>query len=137
RALGIFKPTRVLRMRSSTEGTISMAAFMAGLPDRPGADNSLVEVEWARGDDIAGAQDHDRFVATGIDDPPHFPMTCSDPALVAPARHGTAGNQTPFLDDANPMGESMHPTPPLRGPSGNAKKFPADPHHPSVPAPPF
>jgi hypothetical protein len=36
-ALGIFKPTRVLRIRSSTEGTISIVAFMAGLPGRPGA----------------------------------------------------------------------------------------------------
>jgi hypothetical protein len=41
RALGIFRPTRVLRMRSRTEGTISGVAVTASLPDRLGADRRL------------------------------------------------------------------------------------------------
>ena len=97
----------------------------------------MVEVEWARSDDIAGAQDHDRFVATGIDDPPHFPMTCSDPAQVATLQHGMRGNQSAFFEDANFIGERMHFNNPLSGRIGNAVKIATDAHHAFMRDPPF
>ena len=59
KALGIFKPTKVLRMRSRTDETISRAAFwLVSLAGQAPADR-LVEVERARGDDITGAKDQD------------------------------------------------------------------------------
>ena len=123
RALGIFKPTRVLRMRSSTDGTISIVAFMAGLPDRPGAGQRL-------GRSRVGAQrrrhrcaGHDRFVTTWIGDPRHFPMTRGDPALMAALQRGMRGNQGAVFKDPNLIGECVYFDDPLPGRVGNAPRF--------------
>ena len=98
----------------------------------------MVEVEWARSDDVTGAQDHDRFVATGIGDPPrHFPMTRGDPALMAALQHRMRGDESAIFKDPNLIGERMHFNDPLPGRVGNPVKITADAHQAFMRDPPF
>jgi hypothetical protein len=51
------------------------------------AEQDHTAVQWARSDDIAGAQDHNRLVATGVGDARHLPMARGDTALMAALQH--------------------------------------------------
>ena len=138
KALGIFKPTRVLRMRSRTEryNLDSSRSWLVSLVGQAPA-NGLVEVERARSDDVTGAQDHDRLVATGIGDPRHFSMTGGDPTLIATLQHGMRGDQRAIFKYPNLIGERVHFDDPLPGRVGNAVKIAADAHHAFMRDPPF
>src|SRR5262249_18789731 len=90
RALGIFRPTRVRRMRSRTEGTISWRSWPFSLLGQASA-NGLIEAEGASGDDVTGAQDQNWFVAIGPCDPCHLAMAGGDTALMAALQDRMAG----------------------------------------------
>jgi hypothetical protein len=91
--------------------------------------DGLVEVERAGGDDIAGTQDQERCVATGIGDPRHFPMPRGNPALMAALQHRVRGDQGPVFEDRNFVGERMRFDDPLPGRVRHAVKIAADAHH--------
>ena len=99
--------------------------------------DGLVEVEWARGDDVTGAHDHDRLVATAIGDPRHLAMAWRDPALIAALQHGMRGDQSAVFEDPHLIGQRVHFDDPLPGRIGNAVEIAADAHHAFMRDPPF
>ena len=99
--------------------------------------DGLVEVEWASGDNITGAQDQDRRVTMGIGDPRRFAMAGSDPALIAALQNGMRGDQRAVFEDPDRIGEGVYFNDPFPGRVGNAVKIAADAHHAFMRDPPF
>ena len=93
--------------------------------------DGLIEVERPGGNDVAGANDQDRFlaVAMAIRDPLHPAMSGRDPALTAALEDGMRGDHVAIFEDPDLVGQRVDLDDPLPGRIGDAVEIAGDAHH--------